>query len=1124
MHIEPYLKAVSGAGGVSEIAFYTPLVNHIFRGLLNYHPKSCLINKSGATGIPDIRILSEADQSEWIVCEAKLHDQDIRDDARRNKIWQEQIIGKRYISAETAYVVMCSPHAFQVFDPTGKFIAGVDLFPDRSELLDLHTQEVLPLDDRSFHQALDLVSARASEELVQYDSFRKGELQGSYIVLDQSTIQHLRPVFEMALRDLKAYCKDQLEVLKGDYLKAVARFAEVSEQLEMAGTEEQLLRRARNSERAIKRRHRVALQLFEEDYPQFKHDQAYAGTKEESHFEDIFVTNTAYIALTRLFFVRICEDIGLTTRKVSNEGPGLWARFVENIKHQYKDLLEVAFRDASHVYSHLFEATVFDWYGEGNGQLNRIFERILLRLNAFSFAQVDRDLLGTVYQYFRPRAERKRLGEYYTPDKVVDYILYRTGISTDADLMEKRILDPACGSFTFGVRAALPLLQAGQHLTARNRVALVRNCITGRDINPFSVFLAHLSLLFTMMDTYRAAKEEEPSFEVTGFDVANLNSLAADTGQIELAGLIDAEAPGITPGAFDYVVGNPPFVRNERIPAEDRGPLEEAYKELRSGNTDLATYFLDSALSRWLKDGGVLGMVAPIGQANARNADVLRQRLAGYTIEEIVSLEWMAKEVFPDADIIPMLLFIRKQQPKAGHRISVVTGLRTRDELVEAAADGAFREMHESHIDYQEWLKVSPTGDWPLDVTGRDMPILQKLSQGPRLSSAADAGYGIKLGAAGAGVAHVRGDAPLKGQEVPLAKGQHICAFGVSAPEEVIDLSRLKEVSDPTVWADLSFYKQNKGKRNETGLNGQTFASTSLLTEALPSDTLICLLPQVYTSLIACVLDPVLTAANNSVLTVVPRDCSAYVLSATMNSRICRYYAFLTMRAAILLRRRSTWYPRIVSNLPWPELTAETALKLHMLALEAASLSEAAQQTEMEAYEQAMPLLPSLTSAGFLKVYMDGPEERIEIDDLAAAEPIGSTVEVGKNTLYAPDSDTLLLVRMAAIAGGGQSLDNHSLQQLSVPAQPEDRARVAEAVRQVKRTLEAAQSRMDAIAEEIDIIVAAGLGLTVAEHEVIVQRCTEFPLNVTVGRPRYVWSPDRKVQARRIYEQGVRFR
>jgi hypothetical protein len=65
---------------------------------------------------------------------------------------------------------------------------------------------------------------------------------------------------------------------------------------------------------------------------------------------------------------------------------------------------------------------------------------------------------------------------------------------------------------------------------------------------------------------------------------------------------------------------------------------------------------------------------------------------------------------------------------------------------------------------------------------------------------------------------------------------------------------------------------------------------------------------------------------------------------------------------------------------------------------------------------------------------------------------------------------------------------------------------------------------MDEICREIDTIVAEGLGLTPEELSVVERRCREFPLSETVARPRYVWSADRKVQARRVYEKGERFR
>ncbi len=150
-----------------------------------------------------------------------------------------------------------------------------------------------------------------------------------------------------------------------------------------------------------------------------------------------------------------------------------------------------------------------------------------------------------------------------------------------------------------------------------------------------------------MLDTYRQAKQEDPSFTIDGFDVAPVNSLLSESAQAAMVWVGGGDPASLQAGAYDYVVGNPPFVRNERLPEGDRQALGEVFPDLGSGNTDLASYFLDMAIRVWLKEGGTVGMVAPLGQANATDAAPLRRRMQAHTISEIVSLEWMAKEVFP---------------------------------------------------------------------------------------------------------------------------------------------------------------------------------------------------------------------------------------------------------------------------------------------------------------------------------------------------------------------------------------------------------------------------------------------------------------------------------------------
>lgn len=843
MSLKKYLAAIAELGAVSETALYTPLATHILSGPLNYAAKYYAINKAGVKGTPDIRLFSGEDNSEWIICEVKLDDDELRREARRKRLWEEQILERGYIRAETFYVLLCAPRTFYVCDLSGEILDGVHIEED--ELLDVKSGARWPITDQNFRSLLARITFEASKQRPQYEAFRRGELPGGYIPLSPETINDLQDTFNFALRQLKAHCAQVFERLKQEHRDASTQLKEWETKLEWVGSDQKWREKILVPIWRLKQKHRRALHLFEVDYPQFKHHQTYAGTEKEEHFEDIFVTNTAHVALSRLFFVRICEDVGLTTRKISHEGPGLWRRFVEELKGSYRDLIDLAYKDVAHIYSQLFEETVFDWYGRGNGRLNDILERILFRLNAYSFKDVSRDVLGSIYQYFRPRTERRRLGEYYTAEEVVDYILAQTGIATDPQIMNKRILDPACGSFTFGVRALMPLLEAGAQLSAENKIELVRRCLTGYDINPFSVFLSHLSLLFAMLDIYLEAKRQRRGYIMPGFDVRNLNSLTYFISELDQFHIAPEESEEFAGERTDYVIGNPPFVRNERVPEEDRGALDYLFASIKAGNTDLSAYFLYCAMRYWLKDGGVLGMVAPIGIASAKMAERLRVALHDYAIFHIVSLEWMAKELFPDADIIPMLIFARKEKSAKNHRITLVTGLRGKADLRQAIQDKKFFAKHASQLNYHKWLNLSPTGDWPLEVKAVDVPILEKLKRQPELGTIIKASFAVKLGPK-AKIVRPYDEQQKKTTELPFLKGQHICAFTLAEADDMIDLARIDEATDASLWRKLKFYHENAGWADDTGLGRYDYDGQDLVNNNAPSDTLCCFVPSIY--------------------------------------------------------------------------------------------------------------------------------------------------------------------------------------------------------------------------------------------------------------------------------------
>ena len=63
-------------------------------------------------------------------------------------------------------------------------------------------------------------------------------------------------------------------------------------------------------------------------------------------------------------------------------------------------------------------------------------------------------ILGDVYEKFMDRETRKAIGQFYTPDFVIEYILNNT--VAEADVIENpfvSVLDPACGSGHFLIMA-----------------------------------------------------------------------------------------------------------------------------------------------------------------------------------------------------------------------------------------------------------------------------------------------------------------------------------------------------------------------------------------------------------------------------------------------------------------------------------------------------------------------------------------------------------------------------------------------------------------------------------------------------------------------------------------------
>jgi len=357
-------------------------------------------------------------------------------------------------------------------------------------------------------------------------------------------------------------------------------------------------------------------QKLEEKYTKYKTFSGYDLWKEYSGKEDvsddevkeIFCKETIYVLLNKLLFIRICEDKEFLKQNISNGGIEQLRKFLKERVGKdeiNKEILEFAYKSAKGLYSHFYEVGILDWFRTGDGELNELLNRVLWTLNQFDFTHVDRDILGNLYEKYLPSGERKRLGEFYTPTEVIDYILTSVGYTYSYDIETKDILDPACGSGGFLVRASRRLIsrylmkfrktdkkelrdpKKWKDIVSRlsldeAKIILesLQEHIYGLDINPFACHIAEMNLLFQIIDLYQKVREKYPDYKLKRFKIYRTDSLEKLTQKQIIDYTHSAfleeqdEIDKIKNKKFDFVVGNPPYVRIQMLDEKTRENLK----------------------------------------------------------------------------------------------------------------------------------------------------------------------------------------------------------------------------------------------------------------------------------------------------------------------------------------------------------------------------------------------------------------------------------------------------------------------------------------------------------------------------------------------------------------------
>ena len=162
-------------------------------------------------------------------------------------------------------------------------------------------------------------------------------------------------------------------------------------------------------------------------------------------------------------------------------------------------------------------------------RFSRAIAHVSFAVLKFDFAEIEGDPLGDLYQrYFDPET-RKALGEFYTPQPVIDYIM--DGVDYNVGVSQERIIDPSCGSGTFLVEAVNRYLDDvrrynddpdwSEHLTE----LCTTPHIVGLDIHPFAVLMAQIRFMVAILPEYKKAKQETESFTIRRLPIFRTDSL-----------------------------------------------------------------------------------------------------------------------------------------------------------------------------------------------------------------------------------------------------------------------------------------------------------------------------------------------------------------------------------------------------------------------------------------------------------------------------------------------------------------------------------------------------------------------------------------------------------------------
>ena len=377
-----------------------------------------------------------------------------------------------------------------------------------------------------------------------------------------------------------------------------------------------------------------------------------------------------YILVTRLVFYQVLRRRFALLPHLSIEDT--------RTSDQLKDVLDARFGEAV-TYSRDYETVFVPEEDDLGWEIPFLsptapthWASLVRRVEEFDFSNLDFDVIGQMYERLIDPNERRRFGQFYTSPDVVDLI--------NAFCIREpgtRVLDPACGGGTFLVRAYARkrVLYQDRRRGADHQQLLGE--IFGIDVGAFPAQLSTINLAVRRLsDESNYPRVARASFFDAQFGIPLYD--------IPLSGESDKS---IALDKLDAVVGNPPYIRQEKIDRSDKQHYLRLFEKqwpgnkALSGRSDIYAYFFTHA-AHLLKPGGYLGFVTSIGWLDTEYGFRLQEFFLR-NFRTVAVIESQVEKWFEDARVTTAVTILQREPDSAKRDDNLVRFIQLKKPLAE---------------------------------------------------------------------------------------------------------------------------------------------------------------------------------------------------------------------------------------------------------------------------------------------------------------------------------------------------------------------------------------------------------------------------------------------------------